>query len=269
MYTVRGVIGCCSIDVHTTSVRCELIPRSGPTAGMENFSKQILRLGAMKGFRHVSFYLRGREELLVTVGSPVSDTGGAVSAEQTVFLLAGYELYQRPYVWVSQPAMGSLWPSLFELTIFWCRLQLRSASTVLSLSESAEDMPLTLATTERWPHADPHITIWEIVAELVSLCITPTPTNPFEIAAETLEGAWMGLPPTMRGEAMTATEGLELTDLERALNYGAVASLLHEIFLSDAPYAPHGMQALRLMQLAPHTFINIPARCARGSCGRT
>ena len=69
---------------------------------MENFSKQILRLGAMKGFRHVSFYLRGREELLVTVRSPVGDTGSAVSAEQTVFLLAGYELYQRPYVWVSQ-----------------------------------------------------------------------------------------------------------------------------------------------------------------------
>ena len=153
--------------------------------------------------------------------------------------------------------MGSLWPSLFELTIFWCRLQLRSASTVLSLSESAEDMPLTLATTERWPHADPHITIWEIVAELVSRCITPTPTNPFEIAADTLEGAWMGLPPTMRGEAMTATEGLELTDLERALNYGAVASLLHEIFLSDAPYAPHGMQALCLMQLAPHTLTSL------------
>lgn len=70
---------------------------------MENFSKQILRLGAMKGFRHVSFYLRGREELLVVVRSPAGDTGGAASAERTVFLLAGYELYQRPYVWVRKP----------------------------------------------------------------------------------------------------------------------------------------------------------------------
>ena len=124
---------------------------------------------------------------------------------------------------------------------------MRSASTVLSLSESAEDMPLTLDTTERWPHADPYITIWEIVAELVSLCVTPPPANPFEIAVETLEGAWLGRPPTMSGEAMTVAEGLELTDLERGLNYGALAGLLHEIFLSDAPYAPHGMQTPRLM----------------------
>lgn len=219
---------------------------------MENFSKQILRLGAMKGFRHVSFYLRGREELLVTIRSPAGGTDGAVSTEQTVFLLAGYELYQRPYVWVRQP-LASCCPVLSELTIRGCCRQLRSTSTVLSLSESAEDMPLTLETTERWPHADSHITIWEMVAELVALCVTPTPTNPFEIAVETLECEWMGLPPTMSDEALAAPESLELTDLERALNYGAVAGLLHEIFLSDAPYAPHGMHAPRLILLARHT----------------
>ena len=124
-------------------------------------------------------------------------------------------------------------------------MQLRSASAVLSLSESAEDMPLSLETTERWPHADPHVAIWEIVAELVSLCVTPPPKNPFELSVETLEGAWAGLPPTVvsGGEATLAAEGLQLTDLERALNYGAVAGLLHEIFLSDAPYAPDGKQA--------------------------
>eukprot|EP01043_Picozoa_sp_COSAG02_P109061 COSAG02_NODE_45118_length_360_cov_0.613027_1_plen_92_part_01 len=91
---------------------------------MENFSKQILRLGAMKGFRHVSFYLRGREELLVTVRSP-GGTDGAVSAEQTVFLLAGYELYQRPYVWVRQP-LAPCCSVLSELTNRGCCQQLRS-----------------------------------------------------------------------------------------------------------------------------------------------
>lgn len=55
---------------------------------MENFAKQSLRLGAMKGFRHVNFYLRGKEELLVVVKSPSSgaddDTGSddAGGAEQ-------------------------------------------------------------------------------------------------------------------------------------------------------------------------------------------
>jgi hypothetical protein len=105
-------------------------------------------------------------------------------------------------------------------------------------------MPLPLETTERWVHADPYVTIWEIVAELVSLCVAPAPKNPFEIALETLEDAWAGLPPTSSGgESLLTAAGLELTDLERALNYGAVAGLLHEIFLSDAPYASHGKQA--------------------------
>lgn len=209
---------------------------------MDNFAKQILRLGAMKGFRHVQFYLRGREELVVIVRSPAGDNADAASAGQTVFLLAGYELYQRPYVWVRQP-VSCICPALFDLTRFGCLVQLRSASPILSLSESAEDMPLSLETTERWSHANLHVPIWEIVAELVSLCVSPKPTNPFEMALETLEGTWAGLPPTMSGGEATTTEGLELTDLERALNYGAVAGLLHEIFLSDAPYAPHGKQA--------------------------
>lgn len=59
-----------------------------------------------------------------------------------------------------------------------------------------------------------------------------------------LEGAWAGPPADDQasdefGAAATAAGAdLELTDLERALNYGAVAGLLHEIFLSSAPYAP-------------------------------
>lgn len=115
---------------------------------------------------------------------------------------------------------------------------------MLSLSESAEDMPLTLETTERWPHANTQVTIWEIVAELVTLCVTPNPKNPFEIAFESLAGVWTDLPPTL-SEAVAVVDDVELNDLERALNYGAVAGLLHEIFLSDAAYAPYGTRALR------------------------
>ena len=98
-----------------------------------------------------------------------------------------------------------------------------------------------------WPHADePPVSIWEIVAELISLCVTnPTPENPFEMEFGTLEGPWAGPPADDQGGgdeagAAAAAGGadLELTDLERALNYGAVAGLLHEMFLSNAPYAP-------------------------------
>ena len=285
---------------------------------MEHFAAQTLRLGCMKGFRHFSFYLRGKEELLVVVKSAaagsdgeggdgsgseaqlaarrglppaspaarevqqvrlscpttttppphavcgsgaLSDTAGGAQAgtDETVFLLAGYDKYQRPYVW------------------------LRSASPVLQLSESAEDMPLSLKTTERWPQSDPpSVTIWEIVAELVSLCVVPAPPNPFELDPSSLEGAWSGPPvEDLRSpQAASSTPprgpvdaaGMGLSELERTLNYvrtraehrlavlpgalsdaamsclvcgccgcqGAVAALLHEIFLSDAPFAALG-----------------------------
>ena len=282
---------------------------------MEHFAAQTLRLGCMKGFRHFSFYLRGKEELLVVVKSAAAGSDGEggdgseaeaqvaarrglppaspaarevqqvrlssqhhhpttprcgsgpcltrpaaqAGTDETVFLLAGYDKYQRPYVW------------------------LRSASPVLQLSESAEDMPLSLKTTERWPQSDPpSVTIWEIVAELVSLCVVPAPPNPFELDPSSLEGAWSGPPvedlrspqaasPTpSRGPVDAA--GMGLSELERTLNYvrtraehrlaalpgalsdtgvsclvcgccgcqGAVAALLHEIFLSDAPFAALG-----------------------------
>ncbi len=36
-------------------------------SGMETFSKEMLRLGTLRGFVHFTCYLRGREELLVTI----------------------------------------------------------------------------------------------------------------------------------------------------------------------------------------------------------
>ena len=59
---------------------------------MDRFTKQCTRLGTTKGWRYFSFSLRGKEELLVVVHSPRDG--------DTTFLLAGYEKYGRPYVWV-------------------------------------------------------------------------------------------------------------------------------------------------------------------------
>ena len=211
--------------------------------------------------------------------------GAQAGTDETVFLLAGYDKYQRPYVW------------------------LRSASPVLQLSESAEDMPLSLKTTERWPQSDPpSVTIWEIVAELVSLCVVPAPPNPFELDPSSLEGAWSGPPvedlrspqaasPTpSRGPVDAA--GMGLSELERTLNYvrrraehrlaalpgalsdtgmpclvcgccgcqGAVAALLHEIFLSDAPFAALGPPPPQTP--SPRQCHGWAERGVHGSCGR-
>jgi hypothetical protein len=46
---------------------------------MEEFAKQSLRIGCIKGFKHVSFYLRGSEELVVKVRTPRAAGGGGSS----------------------------------------------------------------------------------------------------------------------------------------------------------------------------------------------
>ena len=45
---------------------------------MEEFYKDALRFGCLQGFKHFSLYLRGREELLVTVfhGDDGAGAGG-------------------------------------------------------------------------------------------------------------------------------------------------------------------------------------------------
>ncbi|XP_069771748.1 uncharacterized protein [Narcine bancroftii] len=77
----------------------------------------------------------------------------------TLFLLAGYAKYRRPYVWLrSHP-----------------RQQLRSTAGLSTPS----DCPLKLVSTQDPPQGAG--LIWEIIAELVNLCTHPPPPNPFSL----------------------------------------------------------------------------------------
>lgn len=91
---------------------------------VHQFNRECLRLGALSGFVHFSVYLRGREELLVTVrrlptqkqlgaalkhvlastpippASPVVRETFQSQPNEVVFLVAAYSRYKAPYVWV-------------------------------------------------------------------------------------------------------------------------------------------------------------------------
>ena len=124
---------------------------------MDRFRKQCLQLGSIKGWRHMSFYLRGKEELCVTVYhqntaaesanlmdgrdhghvlEPEPECLGEADAQpdEAKFLLAGYEKYGRPYVW------------------------LRSGCIPTQVNQP-DGMPLSLETTEQWARQSSSVTV--------------------------------------------------------------------------------------------------------------
>lgn len=66
-------------DAHITIQYC---PLAVALASMDEFYRDALRFGCLQGFKHFSLYLRGREELLVTVFH--GDDGARGGAEATM-----------------------------------------------------------------------------------------------------------------------------------------------------------------------------------------
>uniref|UniRef100_UPI00358EF35A uncharacterized protein n=1 Tax=Myxine glutinosa TaxID=7769 RepID=UPI00358EF35A len=179
-------------------------------------------LGTLQGFLHFSLQLRGKEELLVTVvnrgtvglsstlaaclgtheqttdsdcGSPrSSDTVPAYTRldepqneellpaspddqeaaipppGSSLFLLAAYARYGRPYVW------------------------LRSSPPNGVLPGARYDRPLPLLSTQHW--SDHDVSVWDVIADLVSICSDPRSSPPVPFA---MDQAWLlSLPYTAR-----------------------------------------------------------------------
>ncbi|KAL1916299.1 uncharacterized protein VTP21DRAFT_5916 [Calcarisporiella thermophila] len=175
-----------------------------------------LTLGCLRGFKHFEVFLRGREELILRVNKTERSTNrlsiymmqkrvysgltslgiararldGAISektrkmiqnsiGEDTVvpvspldqdlkndttktnFLIAAYARYRRPYVWLRSN-----------------QDQQRLHSSTSSI-DTEEDCPLELDTVINWKTKD--IKLWDIVAELLKLTLSPPPINPFTV----------------------------------------------------------------------------------------
>ncbi|XP_028654881.1 uncharacterized protein si:dkey-19b23.7 [Erpetoichthys calabaricus] len=221
---------------------------------LQQFLADIVLLGSLQGFRYFQPWLRGREELLLTIvnedvtwhssGAPCTAASsmtssssssteggqlflGELSDEEqalllssrisegyllpaspsereiaipevncTLFLLAGYAKYGQPYAWIRS--------NHERLVNIGC-----TDSTV-------KDTPVKLKSISEWKTQG--VRIWDMVWELVTLCTTPPPINPFALD-------------------MRYIESLPLS--ERFLVSGALICFLERIVIHGAPEAAY------------------------------
>ncbi|KAK7499220.1 hypothetical protein BaRGS_00009480 [Batillaria attramentaria] len=245
---------------------------------LQQFLIEMFKMGTVRGFQHFSMYLRGKEELGVTVyhepqmsrrcsviqpevapgesltsarlpydpralvlshgtqqalsgmgdqgvglppASPSDNEMGSDSAvHSTLFLVAGYARYSCPYVWVRSNHT---------------RLMRMSGA-----SDTEKDNPLRLKSTARWKDGD--VFIWDIIAELVKLCMYPAPRNPF---------------------AVDLNYFLSLPLQQQVLSSAAMITCLQKIMLhasDDRPYAGKVLDELQLVSRLHYTALQSLAK---------
>uniref|UniRef100_A0A3B3RVV3 Si:dkey-19b23.7 n=1 Tax=Paramormyrops kingsleyae TaxID=1676925 RepID=A0A3B3RVV3_9TELE len=185
---------------------------------LNHFLSDLAILGSLQGFRYFQPWLRGREELLLTVvnedqgwfspGFPVSAASSLTSPSSdssssdagtpppgepppqaphqqssrngeahllpaspsereiavpemncTLFLLAGYAKYGRPYAWI--------------------RSNHERLVNIGGTDSLVRDTPMKLKSITDW--CSQGTRVWDIVSELVGLCTVPPPVNPFSL----------------------------------------------------------------------------------------
>ncbi|XP_036002274.1 uncharacterized protein si:dkey-19b23.7 isoform X2 [Fundulus heteroclitus] len=99
----------------------------------------------------------GEEHLL-----PASPSEGEIAVPEvncTLFLLAGYVKYGRPYAWI--------------------RSNHERLVNIGGMDSMVRDTPMKLKSITDWQTRG--IRVWDVVSELVCLCTVPSPSNPFAL----------------------------------------------------------------------------------------
>uniref|UniRef100_A0A3Q3IPG2 DUF7886 domain-containing protein n=1 Tax=Monopterus albus TaxID=43700 RepID=A0A3Q3IPG2_MONAL len=183
---------------------------------LQHFLSDMALLGSLQGFKYFQPWLRGKEELLLTVvnedlgwrspgfvvsrassysstsscnssdASPSSSSPSLASQSSsplageplglqdtllpaspsereiavpevncTLFLLAGYVKYGRPYAWI--------------------RSNHERLVNIGGTDSMIKDTPMKLKSITDW------IRVWDVISELVCLCTVPSPSNPFAL----------------------------------------------------------------------------------------
>uniref|UniRef100_A0A671P7G1 Uncharacterized LOC107683551 n=1 Tax=Sinocyclocheilus anshuiensis TaxID=1608454 RepID=A0A671P7G1_9TELE len=166
-------------------------------ARFQHFLSELAILGSLQGFHYFQPWLRGREELLLTVvnddlvGSlflclslfvfslrlfyiknvnvdshllPASPSEREIAVPEmncTLFLLAGYAKYGQPYVWI--------------------RSNHERLVNVGGTDTLVKDTPMKLKSITDWVSTSQGTHVWDVVSELVGLCTMPPPDNPFSL----------------------------------------------------------------------------------------
>ncbi|XP_056156745.1 uncharacterized protein si:dkey-19b23.7 [Lampris incognitus] len=84
----------------------------------------------------------------------------------TLFLLAGYAKYGRPYAWI--------------------RSNHERLVNIGGTDSMVKDTPMKLKSVTDWQTQG--IRVWDVVSELVCLCTIPTPSNPFALDMPYVKG---------------------------------------------------------------------------------
>ncbi|XP_043933267.1 uncharacterized protein LOC122806697 isoform X2 [Protopterus annectens] len=200
---------------------------------LKQFTDEMMLLGSLQGFRYFQPWLRGKEELLLTVVNedavwqshyplPAPNVLSVQCQDQNLRLSPSREEmagnmedmvppaspYERE---ISMPGTNC---TLFLLAVYakyqhpyvWIRSSHERFVNVNKNDALAHDSPLKLKSISEWNVKSIHI--WNVVAELVQLCTIPPPLNPLALD-------------------MKYFESLPLT--ERLLSSGAVAKFLQRL----------------------------------------
>ncbi|WAR27876.1 hypothetical protein MAR_013580, partial [Mya arenaria] len=148
---------------------------------LQGFLTEMLKLGTVKGFKHFAMYMRGREEMVLSVVNTPQALSSSlpsnpVSIQSDHRKMRSLMLSMRSQVILSTHGVKDVGlppasPSEEE--------SLPTRLVKLTGESREKDCPLKLKSTLKWK--DNEVFVWDIIAELVKLCTYPAPRNPFEI----------------------------------------------------------------------------------------
>ncbi|RUP48561.1 hypothetical protein BC936DRAFT_144394 [Jimgerdemannia flammicorona] len=114
--------------------------------------------------------------------------------EKTAFLIAGYARYKCPYVWLrsnhrklvqlpDNEELDADIPLKLDTTALWKTQGTTLIYTVVSDTDGAYLVFLSIhgAVNTFKIFRNPPVPLWDIIAEIITLTLTPSPPNPFEV----------------------------------------------------------------------------------------
>eukprot|EP01062_Namystynia_karyoxenos_P029016 TRINITY_DN21875_c0_g2_i1.p2 TRINITY_DN21875_c0_g2~~TRINITY_DN21875_c0_g2_i1.p2 ORF type:complete len:240 (+),score=86.24 TRINITY_DN21875_c0_g2_i1:69-788(+) len=164
--------------------------------GLDKMTSDSRKIGTICCFRFFSCYLRGKEEIVVTLRAcpghrirrsimlrvvkeghaPASPAHHAVNGEisQIQFLLAGYAKYERPMVWCRTMHEEHSFDE--EEVDGWSR-----SGGWHKTAKSTHDCPILLPSMYDWVNRPRELGLRDFIAELMQLTMDPPPVNPFAV----------------------------------------------------------------------------------------